>query len=331
MMMITEDVVSFQKGLMDWLTEESEYVLQRLDRWTSIARGYNRLYPQRLSRGCMTMQKEPDDESWRHSPSFHTLTGSSSRRVTRIPDEVRKINCCGTFNYQSNSRVDNSCLEAYRYDHSIYFKTIGDIKSSKNIKETENHECKEETLDCSDDQDLNDVSGDETLNDEIMNDLNDVESPMDEDSISNNEITWFDKNYCEVLNQEFSRNCCIDQTTDTFIDHKYDCLNNNNNNNNDNNNNNNEVQCQNLNNNSSSSTNLSTEIMNTNQMTSVEEKNQDNGVTRILSFGKSNRRTKNIKQSKVLGDNNISWPGVLFSYNVDSSLASSHHRVLNVK
>ncbi|XP_008545137.2 uncharacterized protein LOC103569569 [Microplitis demolitor] len=278
-MMITEDVVSFQKGLMDWLTEESEYVLQRLDRWTSIARGYNRLYPQRLSRGCMTMQKEPDDESWRHSPSFHTLSGSSSRRVTRLPDEVRKINCCGTFNYQSNSRVDNSCLEAYRYDHSIYFKTIGDIKSSKNIKETENQECKEETLDCSDEQDLNDVSGDE-----IMNDLNNSESPMDEDSISNNEITWFDKNYCENLND-----------------------------------------------NSRSSTNLSSENMNTNRMSSMEEKNQNNGVTRILNFGKSNRRTKAIKQTKVLGDNNISWPGVLFSYNVDTSLVSSHHRVLNVK
>lgn len=46
------------------------------------------------------------------------------------PEEI-KINCCGTFNYQSNNRLDSNCLETYRYDHSIYFKTIGDIRSDK--------------------------------------------------------------------------------------------------------------------------------------------------------------------------------------------------------
>lgn len=46
------------------------------------------------------------------------------------PEET-KINCCGTFNYQSNSKLENNCLETYRYDHSIYFKTIGDIRSDK--------------------------------------------------------------------------------------------------------------------------------------------------------------------------------------------------------
>lgn len=46
------------------------------------------------------------------------------------PEET-KLNC-STFNYQSNSKLDSTCLETYRYDHSIYFKTIGDIRNDKN-------------------------------------------------------------------------------------------------------------------------------------------------------------------------------------------------------
>ncbi|XP_054000954.1 uncharacterized protein LOC128888256 [Hylaeus anthracinus] len=136
---MTEDVGALlQKGLSEWWNEETEYVFQRIERWAAYARGYNRLRSQRLSRGRMTMQggQEPrwsvssnkliiDDVSW--SPRFHTF--KKSRRKSR-PEEA-KINCCGTFNYQSNSNLDSTCLETYRYDHSIYFKTIGDIRNSK--------------------------------------------------------------------------------------------------------------------------------------------------------------------------------------------------------
>ncbi|XP_074112305.1 uncharacterized protein LOC141536008 [Cotesia typhae] len=309
MMMITEDVVSFQKGLMDWLTEESEYLMQRLDRWTTIARGYNRLYPQRLSRGCMTMQKEPDEESWRHSPSFKILTSSSSsRRTTRPADEIRKINCCGTFNYQSNSRVDNSCLEAYRYDHSIYFKTIGDIKSSKTLKETQiNHEKEQVQEENSDPSDAIDKPGN----------VCDCSSPMDEEI--NEEITWFDKNSSEAelsITREFTRSCSIAQI-ENFDDLKYDCINNNNN----------DARWNNFNGSSfQTPQNLEMES----QINSAELKNLDNEANVVPNWRKPNRGTKAVEQPKGLGDNNV-WPGVLFSYNVDPVLASSHHCVLNVK
>lgn len=71
-------------------------------------------------------------ESWSASsdetpPRFQTLKRSCWKSH---PEEI-KINCCGTFNYQSSSKLDSNCLETYRYDHSIYFKTIGDIRSDK--------------------------------------------------------------------------------------------------------------------------------------------------------------------------------------------------------
>ncbi|CAL7933786.1 unnamed protein product [Xylocopa violacea] len=149
---MTEDVsVMLQKGLSEWWNEETEYIFQRIERWAAYARGYNRLRSQRLSRGRMTMQggQEPrwsisankliiDDSSW--SPRFHAL--KKSRRKSS-PEET-KINCCGTFNYQSNSNLDSSCLETYRYDHSIYFKTIGDIKNGKKESNDANCKCKEE-------------------------------------------------------------------------------------------------------------------------------------------------------------------------------------------
>lgn len=52
-----------------------------------------------------------------------------SRRKSQA--EEAKINCCGTFSYQSNKQLDSNCLETYQYDHSIYFKTIGDIRKNK--------------------------------------------------------------------------------------------------------------------------------------------------------------------------------------------------------
>jgi len=68
-----------------------------------------------------------DETPPRVSNNLHSLKQS---RWKSHPEEI-KINCCGTFNYQSNNKLDSNCLETYRYDHSIYFKTIGDIRSDK--------------------------------------------------------------------------------------------------------------------------------------------------------------------------------------------------------
>ncbi|EGI60713.1 hypothetical protein G5I_11078 [Acromyrmex echinatior] len=94
--------IMVKKNLSEWWSEETEYIFQRIERWAAFARGYNRFRSQSLKQS-----------RWKLSP------------------EEIKINCCGTFNYQSNSKLDNNCLEMHQYDHSIYFKTIGDIRSDK--------------------------------------------------------------------------------------------------------------------------------------------------------------------------------------------------------
>ncbi|XP_015114113.1 uncharacterized protein LOC107039153 isoform X2 [Diachasma alloeum] len=146
---MSEEGVQIQKGLFEWWSEESEYLLQRIERWAALARGYNRLRSHKFSRGRLTFGEVLDDDEDRYIPAEFESLRRSERMKTRSPDESRRINCCGTFNYQSNSKLDSTCLETYRYDHSIYFKTIGDIRRSKS---RENVGCKQDGDRCSDDE-----------------------------------------------------------------------------------------------------------------------------------------------------------------------------------
>ncbi|KAL6258170.1 hypothetical protein P5V15_010095 [Pogonomyrmex californicus] len=115
------------KGLSEWWSEETEYVLQRIERWAAFARGYNILRSQRWFKYRQTVQKSWNTFFDEIPLQFHNLKRS---RLKLRPEET-KINCCGSFNYQSNSKLNSNCLETYQYDHSIYFKTIGDIKNDK--------------------------------------------------------------------------------------------------------------------------------------------------------------------------------------------------------
>ncbi|KAL6429536.1 hypothetical protein ACFW04_007467 [Cataglyphis niger] len=114
-----------QKGLSEWWSEETEYVFQRIERWATFVRGYNRLRSQRWSKEIPQITSNASFNE--ATPQFYSLKRS---RWRSHPEEI-KINCCGTFNYQSNNELESNCLETYRYDHSIYFKTIGDIRSDK--------------------------------------------------------------------------------------------------------------------------------------------------------------------------------------------------------
>ncbi|KAL0115515.1 hypothetical protein PUN28_010795 [Cardiocondyla obscurior] len=117
-----------QKSLLDWWSEETEYVFQRIERWTVFARGYNRLRSQTWFKDRQIVRETRKSmSSDENLTRFHTF----KRSRWKLHSEEIKINCCGTLNYQSNSKLDNNCLETYRYDHSIYFKTIGDIKNDK--------------------------------------------------------------------------------------------------------------------------------------------------------------------------------------------------------
>lgn len=219
--MAEEVGVMLQKGLAEWWSEETEYIFQRIERWAAYARGYNRLRSQRLSRGRMTMQdgQQPrwsissnkliiDDSSW--SPRFHAL--KKSRRKSR-PEES-KINCCGTFNYQSNSNLDSTCLETYRYDHSIYFKTIGDIKNSK--KEVDDDKNEQDRISISSEElvewDVNSVSdfiANQLLEDGFK-DVLDVMDNSDGDASQVGSFAWFNINLSKLeLNED---------TTFTVID-----------------------------------------------------------------------------------------------------------------
>ncbi|XP_029034379.1 uncharacterized protein LOC114871935 [Osmia bicornis bicornis] len=242
---MAEDVgVMLQKGLAEWWSEETEYIFQRIERWAAYARGYNRLRSQRLSRGRMTMQggQEPrwsissnkliiDDSSW--SPRFHTL--KKSRRKSR-PEET-KINCCGTFNYQSNSNLDSTCLETYRYDHSIYFKTIGDIKNSK--KEAEEVKNEEDRISISSEElvewDVNAVS--DFIANQILEDgFQNVLDAMDNSDPGTDEIgsvTWFNIDLSKLdLNEETTTVSVVDeQNNQSNMKMKFDIENEENNNN----------------------------------------------------------------------------------------------------
>lgn len=242
---MAEDVgVMLQKGLAEWWSEETEYIFQRIERWAAYARGYNRLRSQRLSRGRMTMQggQEPrwsissnkiiiDDSSW--SPRFHTL--KKSRRKSR-PEET-KINCCGTFNYQSNSNLDSTCLETYRYDHSIYFKTIGDIKNSK--KEAEEVKNEEDRISISSEElvewDVNAVS--DFIANQILEDgFQNVLDAMDNSDPGTEEIgsvTWFNIDLSKLdLNEETTTVSVVDeQNNQSNMKMKFEIENEENNNN----------------------------------------------------------------------------------------------------
>ena len=172
-----------------------------------------------------------DDSSW--SPRFHTL--KKSRRKSR-PEET-KINCCGTFNYQSNSNLDSTCLETYRYDHSIYFKTIGDIKNSK--KEAEEVKNEEDRISISSEElvewDVNAVS--DFIANQILEDgFQNVLDAMDNSDPGTDEIgsvTWFNIDLSKLdLNEETTTVSVVDeQNNQSNMKMKFDIENEENNNN----------------------------------------------------------------------------------------------------
>ncbi|EZA62207.1 uncharacterized protein LOC105279116 [Ooceraea biroi] len=132
MAIILEDRdIIVHRSLSEWWSEETEYVFQRIEKWIAFARGYNRLRSLRWLKNQQMMQvpscNVPSNDT-ACSSQFYSLKRSKQKWN---PEEI-KINCCDTFNYQSNSKLDSNCLEAYRYDYSIYFKTIGDIRKDKN-------------------------------------------------------------------------------------------------------------------------------------------------------------------------------------------------------
>ncbi|KOC62826.1 hypothetical protein WH47_02529 [Habropoda laboriosa] len=338
---MTEDVsVMFQKGLSEWWNEETEYIFQRIERWAAYARGYNRLRSQRLSRGRMTMQggQEPrwnicsnklivDDSSW--NPSFHTL-----KKSQRKPQqEEMKINCCGTFNYQSNSNLDSTCLETYRYDHSIYFKTIGDIKNGKKEAADARNEqddrisvSSEEVMEWDVSMSVNSMSDfitnqlmeDRFVSDNVKNVFDCTENPAQ----NMNSVTWFNVDLYKLdLNEDATvadsdeQNNENNLTITEIVEEK----------------NNNYIE----NKESVMDTNLKNQTQ-VNHMVegqnSTGETQPERGIERFFNIRKTRRTTKTVKQSPITGDNDVTWPSVLLNYSNNKNINpfnSPHHYVGN--
>ncbi|XP_012287043.1 uncharacterized protein LOC105703313 [Orussus abietinus] len=318
---VTEDLgSSLQKGLSEWWNEETEYVFQRIERWAALARGYNRLRSQRLSRGRLTMQEEQesrwsissnklviDDPSW--SPHFHTMK-RSHRRKSR-PEET-KINCCGTFNYQSNGDLDSTCLETYRYDHSIYFKTVGEIRSSR--KDPGRGSDQEEGSVISDEQvewevrSVPILGGDRGSFQDRFENNNRYEEPDfgyttdrypdSEDKFDDVQPSWpivdLGNLSLNVDNESGEMENGTEQTLEVEIEDTFEWGNNNN--------------------------------IDSGFDEAINEK--DN----IEKSWRTRRSPARVRQSVVSGDNNVTWPGVLLNYtkNIDP-ITSPHHHAINAK
>ncbi|XP_051154205.1 uncharacterized protein LOC127277270 [Leptopilina boulardi] len=142
MRMTNMNLETRQRALFEWWNEETEYFFQRIEHWAACARGYNRLRSQKNTRNKMKIIKEENSLSSRWSiagnklfieeTSFNPRLQPLNRSYARQSEhEELKLNCCGTLNYRSNGKLDSTCLETYSYDHSIYFKTIGDLRRNR--------------------------------------------------------------------------------------------------------------------------------------------------------------------------------------------------------
>lgn len=239
-------------------------------------------------------------ESW-NAPSeeipsqFHSLKRSKWKSR---PEEI-KINCCGSFNYQSNSKLDSNCLETYRYDHSIYFKTIGDIRNDKGDQDQN--------------QDSDSISSEELvewdaslLTDPISkleetNNISDTIAEQEEHRVTQNiwsvmDLSKLDLNLIDnrERNERFFHSADQDnrerdgrQTENNnviFLDNLED-----------------KMDKEDLENGS---------------------KNQE-GTNRFRSFRKTKRSSKNLRRSPIVGENNVIWPGVLLNYTNNFDVASN--------
>lgn len=315
---MSDEGVHVQRGLSEWWSEESEYLLQRIERWAALARGYNRLRSHNFSKGRLADEGLDEDEN---NYMDYELRRSSKNRSP----ETRKLNCCGGFNYQSNSKLDSHCLETYRYDHSIYFKTIGDIRRSKsgdNVRSGQNGGCEQnegrgQNGGC--EQDGGHCSDEEKVEWDVRvvnNSLTSRNCTMDRQMVvmQNGEVRW---DYLDKYAESDGDNNRIWPVVDgSELATEEDCLYHDDKNHQD------DQEREDARNNNVAENFVSR---------SESEELKQQSMTRILSF---RTKPKVVRRPMVCGENNVSWPGVLLSYTssyVDPAVASSHNRVVKVK
>ncbi|XP_014609652.1 PREDICTED: uncharacterized protein DDB_G0283697-like [Polistes canadensis] len=346
------NMVPFHKGLSEWWSEETEYVFQRIERWAAFARGYNRLRSERLSKGRLTMHEEHDsrwsissnkliieeDPSW--NPSFHKL--KRSRRRSRQEEEIKINNYPeSVLGYRSNDNLDSTCLETYRYDHSIYFKTIGEIRNNKknltevndndddndddddDSKENVSFDCEDEEIEVEVSKEAEEVEEVGEIDDEddqtFVYDSIDDQFYLDNDD-TRDDFESNDNNVGVWPIVDLSKLDLNSKMSETSVDRKK-----------------NEVEWRIETNNNY----MKTRKENTEDRKDYHSgrfnyeskdefrKDQDGTNKGILTLKMiKHRPSRMIKRSTVCGDNNVIWPGILLNYtrNVDiKSSESPHH------
>lgn len=300
-----------QKGLSEWWSEETEYVFQRIERWAASARGYNRLRSQRWfkDRSENQQQKHHRDSSWNVSDRQPRVDEAACRSRIYNPErsrqEVRpeetRINCCGTFNYQSNSELDSNCLETYRYDHSIYFKTIGDIRSDR--RDVGNYDVDRVSISSEelvewDANSFTDLVADKPIAEEICDnylDNNNVPGVVAETKTSRatgNVWPIVDLDKLNLNLTDTSRlSCSIDPD-------------------------NREEKEQRENNNAD---NPEVKHADSKVWRGKEDNDEDGSksherIKKFRSFRKTRRSSKNARRAPIVGENNVVWPVVLLNY-----------------
>ncbi|CAL1674679.1 unnamed protein product [Lasius platythorax] len=288
---MTEDKETMvQKGLSEWWSEETEYVLQRIERWTTFVRGYNRLRPQRWS-------KETPQDTWNASSDEATRFYSLKQSRWKPRPEETKINCCGTFNYQSNSKLESNCLETYRYDHSIYFKTIGDIRSDKRdvIKDLDQDRVSissEELVEW-DASSFADLIADKPISEETRNN-NRPDEPNVSDTVAEQEENGAMQNAWPIVDlSKLDLNLIDNRRRDEWLPSSV----------------------------ARDKRGKDEKHQENNNVNSPEDKAEDREnrsrnyetMKKFPSFRKTRRSST--RRSPIVGENNVIWPGVLLNYN----------------
>lgn len=221
-----------------------------------------------------------------------------SRRTSQ-PEEAKIINCCGTFSYQSNKQLDSNCLETYQYDHSIYFKTIGDIRSDKkdtSDQSKDNVSISSEELVEWDSSSLIDLIADKSNSEEYNNNnhpskLNASNSVTDQEDNKEAEtlspivdLSKLDLNPTESLQKEDER---LSRPTDKNNFERNDRQQENNN-------------------------------VDNSEVDKEDGSKCQGRIKRFRSFRKTKRSPKNMQRPSIVGENNVVWPGILLNYTNNS-------------
>ena len=172
-----------QKNFTGWWFEETENVFQKIERWTTCVKGYNRLLPEKETTLYWTQK-----------------LCSILKRPT---NEETKLNCCGGFNYKTNANLDKNCLESYSLDHSIYFKTIGEIRNNNQNQNNNKNDCDDNNNNVNDKKD-NETNEIQDCGDFLASDFDNLED--DEECNENLPQRFWESEDEEEDDEDFNNN-----------------------------------------------------------------------------------------------------------------------------